>query len=82
MDVAETRGVELSHSGVAPKMSVAAIRRALRERIDAIFMPRPLVLVAELPRDLNGKLTRATLDALIASHGAGRAAGGGRLDEA
>jgi acyl-coenzyme A synthetase/AMP-(fatty) acid ligase len=53
---------------VAPGMTAAAVKGALRERIDAVFMPRPLVLVPELPRDRNGKITRATLDALIDRH--------------
>ena len=81
-DEAPDGATRLAAFAVAPEMSVAAVRRALRERIDAIFMPRPLVLVAELPRDPNGKLTRATLDALIASHGVGRAAGEEMPDEA
>jgi acyl-coenzyme A synthetase/AMP-(fatty) acid ligase len=53
---------------VAPGTTAAAVKGALRERIDAVFMPRPLVLVPELPRDRNGKITRATLDALIERH--------------
>ena len=81
-DEAPDGATRLGAFAVAPELSVAAIRGALRERIDAAFMPRPLVLVADLPRDLNGKLTRATLDALIALHWAGRAAGGDMPDEA
>ena len=71
----------LAAFAVAPGLSVASVRSGLREHVDAIFMPRPLVLVAELPRDSNGKLTRATLDSLIASHGVGRGAGEEVLDE-
>ena len=71
----------LAAFAVAPGMTVAALRGALRDRIDAIFMPRPLVLVPELPRDRNGKMTRATLDALVAAHGIGRGAGEGAAGE-
>lgn len=37
---------------------------ALRERIDPVFLPRPLWLVDKLPRDALGKLPRARLQAL------------------
>jgi len=40
--------------------------RALRERIDPLFLPRPLLFVDALPRNGTGKLPRAALDALIA----------------
>ncbi|HVE54293.1 MAG TPA: AMP-binding protein, partial [Ramlibacter sp.] len=43
-----------------------AAERWLRERIDAVFMPRRWVQVERLPRDANGKLARAALDALLA----------------
>jgi len=54
---------------VAPGMSVAALNQALRARIDAVFMPRPLYLVETLPRNSTGKLTRAALDDLLAQLG-------------
>jgi acyl-coenzyme A synthetase/AMP-(fatty) acid ligase len=34
---------------------------ALRERIDAAFLPRPMVMVESLPRDRTGKITREAL---------------------
>ncbi len=46
---------------VAPGLSQAEILRALRRQIDPAFLPRPLVLVAALPRDRLGKLPRAAL---------------------
>ena len=49
---------------VAPGMQPSALLAALRKRIDAIFMPRPLVLLDSLPRDSTGKLPRGTLMAL------------------
>jgi acyl-coenzyme A synthetase/AMP-(fatty) acid ligase len=33
----------------------------LRERIDAVFLPRPLYFVDALPRNATGKLPRAVL---------------------
>ena len=49
---------------VAPGLSSREITSALRSRIDAIFLPRPLVLVDELPRNSTGKLPRGNLQAL------------------
>ena len=53
---------------VAPGVSAATLRRALRARIDPAFMPRPLVLLDALPRNTTGKLPRAALAALAAEH--------------
>ena len=52
---------------VAPDLSAAAILQALRERIDPVFLPRPLVFVAALPRNDTSKLPREALKALRAS---------------
>jgi acyl-coenzyme A synthetase/AMP-(fatty) acid ligase len=46
---------------VAPELRSDSILQALRERIDATFLPRPLVLVDELPRNALGKLPREAL---------------------
>lgn len=51
---------------VAPGLERRALLAALRERIDAIFLPRPLVLVDALPRNSTGKLPRSGLQALYA----------------
>ena len=51
---------------VAPGLDPEAIRRSLRERIDPVFLPRPLVVVATLPRNATGKLPRADLLAIVA----------------
>lgn len=53
---------------VAPGMKAAALLAALRERIDAVFIPRPLVLLASLPRNSTGKLPRDALQALASQH--------------
>ena len=53
---------------VAPGMSLPLLTAALRERIDAIFMPRPLVLLDSLPRNSSGKLPREMLETLARNH--------------
>jgi acyl-coenzyme A synthetase/AMP-(fatty) acid ligase len=53
---------------VAPDLEPRALQRALRERIDAAFMPRPLIFVDTLPRNTTGKLPRDVLKALVAKH--------------
>lgn len=58
---------------VAPELSEEDILRALRRRIDPAFMPRPLIKLAQLPREDTGKLARARLQALATqspAHGA------------
>jgi acyl-coenzyme A synthetase/AMP-(fatty) acid ligase len=52
---------------VAPSLSRAAVLAALRQRIDPAFLPRPLLLVEALPRNLLGKLTREAILRLAAS---------------
>ena len=51
---------------VAPTLDAASLRRALSERIDPAFLPRPLRFVEALPRNATGKLTQAALRALLA----------------
>jgi acyl-coenzyme A synthetase/AMP-(fatty) acid ligase len=59
---------------VAPGLDAAGVQRALRERIDAAFMPRPLLFVASLPRNATGKLPREVLTQLIEQERARKAA--------
>jgi acyl-coenzyme A synthetase/AMP-(fatty) acid ligase len=49
---------------VAPGLSESAVRRALRGRIDATFLPRPLIMLDRLPRAPSGKLPLDALRAL------------------
>jgi acyl-coenzyme A synthetase/AMP-(fatty) acid ligase len=51
---------------VAPSLDAARLLVALRERIDAVFLPRPLLFVAQLPRNGTGKLPLSTLRSLAA----------------
>jgi acyl-coenzyme A synthetase/AMP-(fatty) acid ligase len=50
---------------VAPGMTVDTVMNALRSRIDAAFLPRPLYLVDDLPRNATGKLPREALARLV-----------------
>jgi acyl-coenzyme A synthetase/AMP-(fatty) acid ligase len=49
---------------VAPQLSTGELIAELRKRIDSVFIPRPLWKVTQLPRDGNGKLSRAALKKL------------------
>jgi acyl-coenzyme A synthetase/AMP-(fatty) acid ligase len=50
---------------VAPGISSDAVMSALRQRIDAAFLPRPLCFVDSLPRNETGKLPRGAMDLLL-----------------
>jgi acyl-coenzyme A synthetase/AMP-(fatty) acid ligase len=64
-----------SHTGVArvaacvvaPGLDAVRLLEALRERIDAVFLPRPLLFVARLPRNATGKLPQEALRSLAAA---------------
>jgi acyl-coenzyme A synthetase/AMP-(fatty) acid ligase len=51
---------------VAPGLSARALFEELRQRVDPVFLPRPLHFVARLPRDATGKLSREALVRLAA----------------
>ncbi|MEP7185395.1 MAG: AMP-binding protein [Rhodanobacter sp.] len=53
---------------VAPGLDENTILAALRLAIDPLFLPRPLRLVASLPRNETGKLPRAALIDLLDQH--------------
>jgi len=53
---------------VAPTLQQADIIAALRQHIDPLFLPRPVVFVDALPRDGNGKIRAAALHDLIRAH--------------
>jgi acyl-coenzyme A synthetase/AMP-(fatty) acid ligase len=55
------RVARLMALAVAPDLRPETILQALRERIDAAFLPRPLMLVGMLPRNELGKLPREAL---------------------
>jgi len=53
---------------VAPDLDAPALLEALRQRIDPVFLPRPLLLVPRLPRNATGKLPLEALQALAVQH--------------
>ena len=67
-----TRVARLAAIVVAPDWTPAALTERLRETIDAVFLPRPLLLVDRLPRNATGKLPQQALRAFVAAHAAGR----------
>ncbi len=61
---------------VAPGLAPAGLLAALRERIDPVFLPRPLVFVDALPRNATGKLPKEALARLAQASAARPRAGG------
>jgi acyl-coenzyme A synthetase/AMP-(fatty) acid ligase len=74
-DAEPGREVRLTAFVVAPGRTREQILDALRQRIDAVFLPRPLRLVEQLPRNATGKLPRQQLSALVREAEAREAAG-------
>ena len=61
----------LLHAGPLDR---ASAERWLRQRVDAVFLPRAWLQVERLPRDANGKLPRRALEDLYATQRARREA--------
>ena len=57
---------------VAPRLSAEAVLSALRARVDAVFLPRPMHFVPALPRNATGKLPREALVQLAQTCAAGK----------
>ncbi|HZV97488.1 MAG TPA: AMP-binding protein [Methylophilaceae bacterium] len=53
---------------VAPDLEVSAILAELRQRIDPVFLPRPLIHVDALPRNSTGKLPQEDLARLRSNY--------------
>lgn len=60
---------------VAPGLDPETLLTQLRQRIDPAFLPRPLLMVARLPRNSTGKLPQAALRSLAAANLKSAAAG-------
>ena len=54
---------------VAPGLDAVRLTEALRQRIDPVFLPRPLVFLERLPRNSTGKLPREALRSLATASG-------------
>jgi acyl-coenzyme A synthetase/AMP-(fatty) acid ligase len=74
-DAEPGREVRLTAFVVAPGRTREQILESLRARIDPVFLPRPLRLVEQLPRNATGKLPRQQLTALVREAEAREAAG-------
>lgn len=59
---------------VAPNLDTSQLMAALREHLDPVFLPRPLLFVGALPRNATGKLPRAALQAMFEAPGARKSA--------
>lgn len=64
-DTDGSRASRLAALVVAPGRTESQILSALREKIDPVFLPRPLRIVDELPRNATGKLARESLLRLL-----------------
>jgi len=69
--------VRLTAFVVAPDVSADAIVAALRERVDAAFLPRPVLHVPALPREPTGKLSATQFAAWAAERAAAHRPGRG-----
>lgn len=67
-DTGQTGVTRLAAVVVAPTLSAAQLTEQLRRRIDPVFLPRPLLLVDELPRNPTGKLPLQALQSLAERH--------------
>ena len=67
-DISPDHVTRLSACVVAPGLSAQSLLATLRERIDPVFLPRPLLFVEALPRNSTGKLPRAALKELVENH--------------
>ena len=52
---------------VAPQLTVAQVRQALAQHVDAVFLPRPLLKLQEIPRNATGKVQRQALLRLLSA---------------
>jgi acyl-coenzyme A synthetase/AMP-(fatty) acid ligase len=53
---------------VAPTLTVATLTEQLRQRIDPVFLPRPLIVVDRLPRNATGKLPQHEIENIANRH--------------
>jgi acyl-coenzyme A synthetase/AMP-(fatty) acid ligase len=67
-DAGNGRITRLAACVVAPQLDAPRLLAALREHVDPVFLPRPLVFVDVLPRNSTGKLPREALHSLVQRH--------------
>ncbi len=73
-EAGDERITRLGACVVAPGLDAPRLLAALREHIDPVFLPRPLLFVDALPRNRTGKLPRAALQALFQTRSARKSA--------
>lgn len=62
----DARRERLAAMVVAPNLKVSDILDALKDKVDPVFLPRPIFMVPELPRQQSGKLAIAAVQDLFA----------------
>lgn len=62
----EDRRDRLAALVVAPDLRVSDILNALKEKVEPVFLPRPILLVSELPRQETGKLAMHAVQEMFA----------------
>jgi acyl-coenzyme A synthetase/AMP-(fatty) acid ligase len=67
-DLKESETTRLTVFVVAPTLDKTTIIEQLKNGIDAVFLPRPLYIVDNLPRNETGKLPKAALLKLLEKH--------------
>lgn len=67
-DSAPGQVTRLAACVVAPDLTATDLLAALRQHVDAVFLPRPLLFVSALPRNSTGKLPREALQDLFRNH--------------
>jgi acyl-coenzyme A synthetase/AMP-(fatty) acid ligase len=67
-EISHDRVTRLSACVVAPGLNPQTLLAGLRERIDPVFLPRPLLFVEVLPRNSTGKLPREALRQLVENY--------------
>jgi acyl-coenzyme A synthetase/AMP-(fatty) acid ligase len=60
-ETGSTGVTRLGAAVVAPGLSAASLTEQLRQLIDPVFLPRPLLMVQQLPRNATGKLPQQAL---------------------
>jgi acyl-coenzyme A synthetase/AMP-(fatty) acid ligase len=63
-----TGAERLAAAVVAPRLDAKTLLDHLRDRIDPVFLPRPLLMVDQLPRNATGKLPQHALCSLADRH--------------
>lgn len=64
----QCRGDRLAALVVAPDLGVSDILNGLKDKVEPVFLPRPIIKVSDLPRQGTGKLAIKVIRELFAKH--------------